>query len=154
MNRRHALVASTLCAAGLAVAPSALAVAHLPGVRTSAGDVSCLYVPGAGKRESGSLLCQVRGAVYAKTLQAQCVAPPTSLDWHGFQLGATKGGAVVCSGGILYDPRTQRPSYAALPSGGSWRHGVFTCRAQSGGFTCTNRSDHGLFVSRRSWRAW
>lgn len=76
------------------------------------------------------------------------------VDWHGFTLGATKKGAVTCSGGILYDPDTQRPHYVALPYGKSWRQGVFTCFSRVSGVTCRNRQSHGLFISRHAWRAW
>jgi hypothetical protein len=153
VTRRLALVVSALFVAGSFTA-AAVAATRLPGVRTPSGNVTCLYVPGAGKLASGSLLCQVRKADYSKTLQAHCIAPPTSLDWHGFQLGATRSGAVVCSGGILYNPATQRPSYVTLRAGRTWRHGAFTCHALVAGVTCTNRVGHGLLVSRLAWRAW
>ena len=76
------------------------------------------------------------------------------VDWHGFTLTATGRGAINCSGGILYNPATQRPGYATLPCGKSWRHGTFTCTSRVTGVTCRNRAGHGLFVSRQSWRVW
>jgi hypothetical protein len=77
-----------------------------------------------------------------------------SLDWHGFELPAAGKGAVTCSGGVLYDPDTQRPSYVVLPYGHRWQHAGFTCLSQSSGVTCTNAARHGLLVSRQSWRVW
>ena len=97
----------------------------------------------------GTLRCQLAHADYAKTLQARC----SGLDWHGFELGATRKGGVTCSGGILYSPATERPVYVNLPYGKTWRRGC--SRARRG-----HRRDvhepvgHGLFVSRQSWRAW
>ncbi len=81
-------------------------------------------------------------------------APPIELDWAGFELGATKKGNIVCSGGILYNPDTQRPSYVTLPYGKSWRQGVFTCLSRVSGATCRNQKGHGLFISRQAWRGW
>ena len=54
----------------------------------------------------------------------------------------------------LYDPGTQRPTYATLPYGKTWRHGSFTCDSRLTGVTCTNTHGHGLFLSRQSLRAW
>ena len=78
----------------------------------------------------------------------------SGVDWHGFELGAASRGAVTCSGGILYDPATQRPSYVTVAYGLSWRHGAFTCRSRRTGVTCESRRGHGLFLSRQSWRVW
>ncbi|MDX6504869.1 MAG: hypothetical protein QOE29_1994, partial [Gaiellaceae bacterium] len=58
------------------------------------------------------------------------------------------------SGGILYDPGTQRPVYTTLPYGKTSRHGPFTCVSRFTGVTCTSDRGHGLFISRQSWRAW
>lgn len=100
------------------------------------------------------MYCTIRRADYAGRLQARCLAPPTGLDWHGFELGARTRGRVVCSGGILYSPDTQVPRYRTLPYGRTWRHGAFACTSRRTGVTCRNHSGHGLFVSRESWRAW
>ena len=54
----------------------------------------------------------------------------------------------------LYDPETERPAFAALPYGSSWRRGAFTCRSRTTGVTCRNGSGHGLFLSRQTWRVW
>jgi hypothetical protein len=97
------------------------------------------------------LRCQIARADYAKTLQNRCMSGP-SVDWHGFELRASGKGSVTCSGGILYNPDTQRPSYVTLQYGRSWRRGPFTCRSRIGGVTCRNRAGHELFVSRQAWR--
>jgi len=100
------------------------------------------------------MLCKIAHADYIKKLEAHCGAPPIELDWAGFELGATKKGNIVCSGGILYNPDTQRPSYVTLPYGKSWRQGVFTCLSRVSGVTCRNQKGHGLFISRQAWRGW
>jgi hypothetical protein len=77
-----------------------------------------------------------------------------SVDWHGWELSPTGKGLVTCSGGILYNPGSQKPTYVNLPYGRTWRQGGFTCLSRITGVTCRNRAGHGLFISRQSWRAW
>src|SRR5206468_411955 len=93
----------------------AAAAVRLPGIRSPSGNIRCLFVPGS--RGPDNLLCKIAHSDYGAKLQARCIAPPTSLDWHGFELGAASKGSIVCSGGILYNPDTQRPSYVTLPYG-------------------------------------
>ena len=78
----------------------------------------------------------------------------SGVDWHGFELGTVKRGQVLCSGGILYNPGTQSPTYVVLAYGKSWRRGAFTCVSRLTGLTCRNAHGHGVFISRESWRAW
>lgn len=145
---RAAAVLVLLC--GVTAAPAA-ATTVLPGFHSPSRNIRCLFVPGA----AAVLRCQIGHADYAERLQAFCMRPDgAGVDWHGFELGAARTGAVTCSGGILYNPGTQRPVYANLPYGRSWRRGVFTCVSRVTGVTCRNTRGHGLFVSRQSWRAW
>jgi len=142
-----------VCAIAVAgLAPGAAdATTRLPGFRSPSGNIACLLVPG----RPSVLLCTLRHAHYAAALQARCMGPTGSgVDWHGFTLTATGKGAVSCSGGILYSPSTQRPSYVTLPYGASWRRGVFTCASRVTGVTCRTRAGHGLFLSRQRWRGW
>lgn len=76
------------------------------------------------------------------------------VDWHGWSLSPTGRGRVRCSGGILYNPDTQTPTYVTLPYGDSWRQGLYTCTSRISSVTCRSRSGHGLFISRAAWRAW
>jgi len=99
------------------------------------------------------LLCTILRASYVGALQRRCIAPPTGLDWHGFQLPDRGRAHVVCSGGILYDGR-DRPVLRILAYGRVWRQGLYTCRSRLTGLTCTTRGGHGLSLSRASWRAW
>jgi hypothetical protein len=149
VHRRLALPVA-LALAALAAAAPAPAKTRLPGLRSPSGNITCLFVPG----RPSTMLCRIARAVYVASLRAHCAAPPIELDWAGFTLPATRRGGVSCSGGILYSPDTQVPSYMTLPYGGSWRHGPFTCRSRVTGVTCTSRAGHGLFLSRESWRAW
>jgi uncharacterized protein DUF6636 len=148
VNRRLVLVQVALCIFGLTFASPAASATRLPGFRSPSGNIKCLFVPGPG-----NLLCEIAHADYAEKLQNRCMSGP-SVDWHGFELGATGKGSITCSGGILYNPDTQRPSYALLPYGKSRRQGAFTCWSRASGVTCRNRKGHGLFISRQAWRAW
>jgi hypothetical protein len=127
----------------------------IPGVRSPSGNIECLFVPTArGPVQPPNLLCTIARASYTGALQRRCQAPPTGLDWHGFELPALRRGQVSCSGGILYDQGTQRPAYTTLAYGATWRHGPFTCTSRRTGLTCVTAHGHGLFLSRASWRAW
>jgi hypothetical protein len=151
---RHAvpLLVTAVAAALLAAAGSAAAPKPIPGIRSPSGNIRCLFVPPARGMSPPNLLCTIGKASYTGALQRHCISQPIGLDWHGFELPATRKGAVTCSGGILYDPGTQRPDYKTLPYGKTWRHGPFTCTSRLAGFTCTNTRGHGLFLSRQSWR--
>jgi Family of unknown function (DUF6636) len=152
------LILLVLFVTAAAAAGTAFSATRLPGVRSPSGNIKCLFVPGpaspSGKRLPSMLLCTIARADYAKKLVAHCGAPPIQVDWGGFSLGERTKGSIVCTGGVLYDPDTQRPSFVTLPYGKSWRHGVFTCWSRVSGVTCRNRAGHGLFVSREAWRAW
>jgi hypothetical protein len=134
----------------LTFAATAVSVTRLPGFRSPSKNIKCLFVPGG----RSMMLCQIAHADYARKLEAYCAAPSIGVDWGGFSLGPTKKGSVVCTGGVLYDPDTQHPSYVTLPYGHVWRHGAFTCWSRVTGVTCRNRKGHGLFVSRQTWRVW
>jgi hypothetical protein len=149
------LAASALCLVCAATASTA----NVRGFRSPSGNISCLYVPpgrdDTGHRLPGQVLCSVRTAGYAERLQRGCLgATGAGVDWHGWRLGPAGKGQVVCSGGILYNPAGGPPTYVTLPYGTSWRQGIFTCWSRVTGVTCRNQKGNGLFISRRSWRAW
>ena len=150
-----------LAAVVLAVAASAAEAAKLPGVKTPSRNISCFWVPikktaGAPVTPSthGNLLCDIKQAAYLEAEQGGCQAR-AGLDWHGFELPWNDHRAsTVCSGGILYDIGRDTPSYRVLAYGKTWRFRGFTCVSRFTGLTCTNRSGHGLFLSRASRRLW
>ena len=123
---------------------AAVVVAVLPGIKTPTRNISCVATPAA-------LHCDIAQSAYSTRLQARCTAPPTGLDWHGFELTPTGKGQVACSGGVLV---TGAVRSRTLPYGRVWRHGPYTCVSRATGLTCTNGHGHGLFLSRASWRAW
>jgi hypothetical protein len=131
----------------LSLAAVAAALVPLPGFHSPTGNIQCFVV-------HGTLRCALASTRYGAALQANCVAPPTQLDWHGWELGTRTKGIVTCAGGILYDPETERPAFTALPYGRTWHRGAFTCQSRTTGITCRNRAGHGLFLSRETWRGW
>ncbi len=160
MKRRLAVIPLVLGAAAPASASVAGSATSLPGFRSPSGNISCLFIPSApldsgSGRTPATILCKLAHADYAKTLQARCMGPTgAGVDWHGFLLPAARKGAVNCSGGILYDPTKQHPSYVTLAYGKVWRQKMFSCRSMVTGVNCSNPSGHGMFISRQTWRTW
>jgi hypothetical protein len=143
----HRLLLCVLAA--LVVTATASAATVLPGIRSPSGNIRCYL------GSSATLHCSIGQASFARRLQARCLRPDGSgVDWHGFELRRSGAGVVTCSGGILYNPGTQRPSYQLLPYGAIWRRVGFTCTSRTTGITCRSATGHGLFISRESWRAW
>jgi hypothetical protein len=143
-------VAGLLLFLTLAVAPAASAkLTPLPGVVTPSGNIHCFYVPA----KPAHLLCDITSAAYAGRAQNDCMSR-AGLDWHGWELYATRSATTVCSGGILYNTNRNRPVYRVVPYGGTWHFGAFTCVSRVTGLTCTTPKGHGIFLSRASWRGW
>ena len=148
----RAAIILALITVGACLAPAGAAAKRiLPGFHSPSGNIRCYY---QSSSRSAILRCQIGHADYAKRLAGYCGSPPIGVDWGGFELTATRKGAVTCTGGVLYEPETERPVFVNLPYGASFRRGVFTCVSRRTGVTCRSRSGHGLFVSRERWRAW
>jgi len=126
-----------------------IALTPLPGIVTPSGNIHCFYVPA----KPAHLLCDIHRADFGAREQAGCQAR-AGLDWHGWEVYATRRAVAVCSGGILYDSNHDTPTYRRLAYGRTWKFAAFTCRSRRSGLTCTSGTGHGLFVSRQSWRAW
>jgi hypothetical protein len=122
----------------------------VPGFRSPSGNIQCYYDPKAFAPPNGSkrlLTCGLRQADYAMQLQRRCLAG----DWHGFGLDAKSKPTIFCTGNPNY---AIRPAYTTLAYGKSWQRGSFTCSSRITGVTCRNRTRHGLFISRQSYRTW
>jgi hypothetical protein len=145
---RVALVLAALSA--LATSGVALATTTLPGFRSPSRNIRCFRNAEAPR----VLHCSIAQAAYAKRLTAYCASPPIGVDWGGFELGPTRKAAVTCTGGVLYEPSSQRLNDTPLGYGRTWRSGPFTCVSQVAGVTCRSKAGHGLFVSRQSYRLW
>jgi len=139
--------------AGVAMSSSASGSSgarKVPGFRSPSGNIHCYFdrkaiVPANGTKRL--LTCGLQHADYAMQLQHRCLAG----DWHGFVLGAKAKPAIFCAGNANY---SFRPVYTLLAYGKSRQLGPFTCTSRITGVTCHNRSGHGLFVSRQTYRTW
>ena len=140
--------AAIVCAPALALSSLAGSSTVLPGLRSPSGNIKCLYMP-----SFRFVYCTIAKADYTKQLIRYCAEPKIGVDWAGFTLGRKGKGSVECSGGAMYDSSTQHPSYVTLAYGKTWKRSGFTCWSRVSGVTCKNPAGHGLFVSRRSWRA-
>src|SRR3954452_14220852 len=138
---RLALVLAALLA--LCASGSAVAMTTLPGFRSPSHNIRCFRNAEAPR----VIHCSIAQAAYAKRLTAYCASPPIGVDWGGFELGPTRKAAVTCTGGVLYDPSTQRLPTAPLAYARTWRSGPFTCVSRVSGVTCRSRSGHGVEVS-------
>jgi hypothetical protein len=121
----------------------------LPGVVTPSGNIHCFYVPA----RPAHLLCDIHRAAYTRELQARCMARD-GLDWHGWEVYATRRAQPVCSGGILYNSNKNKPVFRTLAYGKTWRFAAFICTSRVTGLTCTTSKGHGILISRVSWRGW
>jgi hypothetical protein len=143
-------LAGVLLVAALAAAPGAGAkLAPLPGIVTPSGNIHCFYIPA----KPAHLLCDIHTASFTQQAQSDCMAR-AGLDWHGFEVYATRRAGPVCSGGILYNSNQNRPTYRRLAYGRTWHFGAFSCVSRITGLTCTTPTGHGIFLSRESWRGW
>jgi len=160
VKRRLGTILLVLCTSALASASVAGSATRLPGFRSPSGNISCLFIPSAPLdsgtgRTPATILCTIAHAGYAKALQSRCLGPTgAGVDWHGFSLPAARKGTVNCSGGSLYNPATQHPTYVTLGYGKTWRQKMFSCTSQANGVNCSNPSGHGMFISRQTWRTW
>ena len=158
--KRRLTVALLIGACALISATVAAAATPIPGFRSPSGNIKCLFIPSApldsgSGRTPATILCTIAHADYAKTLQTRCLGPNGGgVDWHGFLLPAARKGSVSCSGGILYNPTTQRPTYSTLAYGKTWRQKMFGCTSRLDGVNCSNPHGHGFFISRQTWRTW
>src|SRR5437763_1844554 len=89
--------------------------------------------------------------VPSAVMQSDCMAR-SGLDWHGFEVYATRSATTVCSGGILYNSNANTPHYDRLGYGRTWHFGAFSCASRLTGLTCTTPTGHGISLSRASWR--
>jgi hypothetical protein len=130
---------------------AALAVIQpLPALATPSGNISCFVTPAP----RATLHCSLKHADYAHFMRTVKCGPPVGLDWAGFGLGAFRKAHVECSGGILYNPSTQKPRYVTVPYGRTWHAGPFDCHSLVSGLGCSSHTGHGFFISRQTWRVW
>ncbi len=113
---------------------STAAAASLPGVKTPSKNISCFYVP-IKPTARGTLLCNIKEAVYTPALVKHCGAAPIGLDWGGFSCRRRRKG------------RSSAPAASCTTSTGTSLH---SSRSPTGrrGDTGASRADRGSSASR------
>lgn len=120
-------------------------------LRTPSGNIDCQYAVSLNDVSQDYIWCGARGGL----------APPEPPPAAGCGRDETYSGNVVylaatgaartvaCLGdcGPLCEPASP-----VLPYGQTWDGGPVTCTSAYTGFTCRNKSGHGFFLSRQSWR--
>jgi hypothetical protein len=129
-----------LVVGGLFLALAASAPAAVFFFRTPSSNIGCLYSsePGLG---GPYLRCDIlSGLKPAPRRPKGC-----TLDWkYGYRLRPTGRALTVCAGDTAVNKRAK-----AIPYGGTWSRGGFTCLSKRTGLRCSNRSAHGFFLSKQ-----
>jgi hypothetical protein len=134
----------------LAVLVAACAVAADPGssavtfFRTPSGNIGCVYAS-AFQGQPASVRCDIRSLLKPKPAKPR----NCHLDWgDSYELPAKGRAIVTCHGDTALDPHAPVLAY-----GKKWQRNGFTCTSRATGLRCTNRGNHGFFLSRaRSYR--
>jgi hypothetical protein len=126
------LVRAALAAALFAVPATMLRVSPVKAAigefHTPSGNIGCVS-------DGGYLRCDI--------LQKFWKSPARPASCHMRKTGAV---GWTCHGD------TALHAGSALAYGKTWYYGAFTCTSQITGLTCRNRSGHGFFLSKQSYR--
>jgi hypothetical protein len=141
------LLLSSACAISLcAVVPAGAAVSKsvVLQFRTPSGNIGCSFSAGLDGAEAPTVRCDIRSR-----LRPEPKAPKSCPLDYGDSIQVKRLGRpqLVCHGDTAIDPRSRVLGY-----GTQWRRDGITCTSRTIGLTCANRSGHGFFVSRQSWR--
>jgi hypothetical protein len=130
---RRAALAAALALLGLpAVAP-----AGITGFKTPSKNIFCAYIAFEGVRE---MRCDI---------STMTSTPPPKPDWCEFDWGMSFGMTPTSRGHRLCVSDTPMdPKFPTLAHGKTWKHGGISCRSRTSGLRCTNKRDHGFFLSR------
>jgi len=136
------------CLAALTLAATA-AAATVPGMRSPAGTMSCVYAAKTYARNNGALFCTIAGATYGPKLERRCLA--SGKDWEGFELPANAKGLLLCAAGAVWHGSLRTRT---VKTGATWKAGPYACKVAAASLTCRSQTGHGLFLSSSSWRVW
>lgn len=122
--------------------------------KTPSANIVCGYTVYSGSRAGESYVgCRIKSG-----LKPEPPGTPRGCWTNGDVLlraiGRTKTGGPICPGddegdaGVLvYESRARVLTY-----GSAWSGGGLRCTSAETGLTCRNKSGHGFFLSRESWR--
>jgi hypothetical protein len=112
--------------------------------RTPTGNIGCAFSSGLTGFEAPTVRCDIRSRLHPEP------KPPATcrLDYgDSIQVFARRRPSLVCHGDTAIDPRSRVVAY-----GHEFSRAGITCVSRITGMTCTNRTGHGFFLSRESWR--
>ena len=140
----RSLVAVTATAASALVVAWPAAGSTIISFRTPTGNIGCVFSAGISGDEKPTVRCDIRSRLHPEP------SPPKScpLDYgDSIQVYRLGRAILVCHGDTAIDPSSR-----VLQYGQTFRHDGLACTSRFYGLTCTNRSGHGFFMSRQSWR--
>jgi hypothetical protein len=129
-----------VAAAAALLAGGAGAATGLESFQTPSRNIGCLFAP-KGDLGPGFLRCDLLSGLRPEPRRA-CTG-----DWTGATVGIAGRAGPTCAGDSAYDPKARILGY-----GRTWRRAGIVCTSRTTGLTCRNRTGHGFFLSRRSWR--
>ena len=103
-------------------------------------NIACGYLP-ADARIKASIRCDILSGLRPRPSR-RC-----ELDWTGLTMLVTGRAFPQCAGDTVY-----KRGAPVLRYGRTWRRNGITCLSRTIGLRCTNRSGHGFFLARGSWR--
>ena len=131
------VLASAVLAGGAGAAPEA--GTRIEMFRTPSSNIACGYFAVGGTPRV--LRCDILSGLRPEP-RRRCEG-----DWTGASMRLTGRAGPTCAGDTVFDPRARVLAY-----GTTWRRNGLACTSRRAGLTCRNRSGHGFFLSRASWR--
>jgi hypothetical protein len=145
--RRFTAAAATVLAALALATTAAMASSQGSGFfRSPTGNIYCLWVTGGSTKPA--VECGIKTGLKPKPKNT-C----KHIDYVGNRIDVQSTGKAklaICAGdaGPFADPKATK----VLPYGKSVTHGGITCASKATGMTCTNKSKHGFFMSKQSYK--
>lgn len=125
------LACVTALAVGAIAAGSALGASGADTFRTPSGNIYCAYEHYSFAPVD--LRCEIRSGI----------KPAPTCSAAALTMRPTGRARTICITDTIYNPNARVLGY-----GTTFRGGGFTCTSRTTGLRCTNRSGHGVFLSR------
>jgi hypothetical protein len=139
-----ALLLSIVAAVFTLAAPLHASGSTIVSFRTPTGNIGCVFSAGIDGAEKPTIRCDIRSRLRPEP------RPPKScpLDYgDSIQVHRLGRAILVCHGDTAIDPASR-----VLRYGHTFRRDGLSCTSYFYGLNCSNRSGHGFFMSRQSWR--
>jgi uncharacterized protein DUF6636 len=108
---------------------------------TPSGNIGCMAY-------SGTLRCDINHKSWQAPVGGMARCPMGSRGLS-LKMRATGRPSWPCTSDTVLEPLGSEP---VLAYGATWHWGAFACTSRITGLTCSNRSRHGFFLSRQSYR--